>query len=234
MATYPTWVASYELEMGRNNNDHEAAVKYADKVVRKTQPAASPKDLSYLQRGGQNRTETIKIFTMFYSFFSVFQNRMHETNLKYRTGDINIVQAFTTYFWIMLAPAILAGLIQKRRWLEGSEWWKEPIGYMVAAYPFLRDVIQPIFSGFDYSKTPVEKALEAPSDIVKVWKSKKKRTEKAITRSIGLSGYLLGLPTAQLQITIDGIIDLMQHRTSKISRLFFREEKKKKRKKISL
>jgi hypothetical protein len=62
-ATYPTWLAGYEQGMAEFNGDHAKAVENADMVVRRTQPVASPKDLSSMQRGGEKRSEMMKLFT---------------------------------------------------------------------------------------------------------------------------------------------------------------------------
>lgn len=229
VATYPTWLAGYNVELERSG-DHARAVEFADKTVRRTQPVAAPKDLSYFQRGGKSKSELHKMFTMFYTFFSVFQNRMQETGAKRRLGKINMGQAALSYWWIMVFPAFLGALIQRRRLPEGWEWFKDIVGYRLAGLPFIRDIISPALSGFDYTMTPVESALEVPSDVFKAVTSDKPKGRVVVKQLLKFAGYSVGLPAGQAVVTMDGMLDLMEGKTDNPTALIFREDRSKKRK----
>ena len=52
-ATYPTWLAAYEVAVGKPGEfkTEQDRIEYADMIVRTTQPTASPKDLAAVQEG---------------------------------------------------------------------------------------------------------------------------------------------------------------------------------------
>ena len=75
--TIPTWAAAYEKGMEVYKNDEVAAVTYADRVVRQSQSAARPVDLAHV-----SSRQHLKIFTMFYGFFSSMLGTMRRTHAK--------------------------------------------------------------------------------------------------------------------------------------------------------
>jgi hypothetical protein len=238
-ATGPTWLASYNVHI--KTMSHEEAVRAADRTVRRTQPVASPKDLSMLQRGGAGRSELHKLFTMFYTFFAVFQNRMMEISAKRRLGNINMVEAFVSYWWIWIFPALLSGIIQKRRLETPGEMLQGLISYWLAGLPFIRDVVTPMSAKFihdwvddgvkfyGYSMSPVAGAGEAAVRFVGALGAEEDRGKKVLVSGIRVSGYAFGLPSAQMAITVQGAFDLAEGETDNPFRLLFSEEKRKKR-----
>jgi hypothetical protein len=234
-ATYPTWLAGYRQGLKRFDGDHQQAVEFADGVVRRTQPVASPKDMSTMQRGGETRSELRKLFTMFYTFFSVFQNRLQETRQKHRLGKINAVQAAISYWWILVLPALASEWISKRKWpweVGPLEYAKGIAGYWAAAFPFLRDLATPALSGFDYTMTPVESAMESIAELPKVVFTDKPKPRRIAKQAIKATGYLVGLPSSQINVTMDGIIDLMEDKTNNPWRLIYSEQRDKQKKEL--
>jgi hypothetical protein len=225
-ATYPTWLAGYEQGMAEFNGDHAKAVENADMVVRRTQPVASPKDLSSMQRGGEKRSEMMKLFTMFFTFFSVFQNRLQEVVSRHKLGNINTLEAAASFFWIMILPAMMSSIIAERKWpweIGPREYAKGIASYALAAFPFIRDLFNPMITGFEYTMTPVEGGLEAISKLAPVivgkdTPGKGRRVAKQISK---VAGYTVGLPSSQINITMEGILDLMSGETDDPWRLLF-------------
>lgn len=69
VVSVPTWLAGYNKALAEGMTEEEAA--YAgDKAVRVSQGAGAPKDLAAIQRGTGKWGEALKLFTMFYSYFS--------------------------------------------------------------------------------------------------------------------------------------------------------------------
>ena len=66
----PTWNGAYAKALTENGGDIEAAARYADAVVERTQVGGAEKDLAAVQRG----SELGKLMTMFYSYFSALYN----------------------------------------------------------------------------------------------------------------------------------------------------------------
>lgn len=231
-ATYPTWLAGYRVGMERFNGDHAKAVELADQTVRRTQPVASPKDMSTMQRGGETRSELRKLFTMFYTFFSSFQNRMQEVSQRLRLGDMNMTQAIRSYWYLLVLPSIVSTAIAERKWPWDSgikKYAKGLAGYWAAQFPFIRDLVNPFLSGFDYTLTPVESGMRTISSLPVVLTAKNPNPRTIRHQIIGTAGYTVGLPSSQMNITMDGIIDLMQDKTDNPWRLIYSEQREKKR-----
>lgn len=228
--TYPTWMAGHELGLELYGGDNAKAVKLADKLTRKTQPSANVGDLSMMHRGGKGRSSFLKWTTMFYTFFSVYQNKVWQTQKLYKMGEINMVELMASHIWITMLPALLGGIIARRALPKGWEWVKDIYSFRLAGMPFVRDIFGNIMSGFDYSVSPVERALEVPTRLSKIATSKgKEKTGKIAREGVRGAGYIFGLPTDQALITYDGINDLMEG-GGKPQRLFFRKPYKEKKK----
>ena len=222
--TFPSWYAGYLHGMEIHRGDHNRAVKVADKIVRKTQPVASPADLSMFQRGGKKRNELLKWGTMFYTHFANFQNRMWQTKQLHKLGQIDRVEAYASYWWILIAPALLGGALGRRELPKGWNWVKDIIGYRLAGLPIIRDIIGPMITGYDYAMTPITRAFATPARIAKIATSKgKEKAGKIFREVVRLAGYIFGLPSDQALITMDGTIDLMSGETNKPQRLLFRK-----------
>ena len=65
--------------------DYKAAVIYADEIVRTSQPSSMISDMSKLQA----RQGMMKLFTMFMTWTSQFQNRLMEAYGAVRTGKVS-------------------------------------------------------------------------------------------------------------------------------------------------
>jgi hypothetical protein len=242
MATYPSWLAGYKNGMEKFS-DREKAIEYADMIVRTTQPTASPKDLTWVQRGGKTRSEMHKSLTMFYTFFNMFANRMRETHRRFGAKNINSAQLLKSYWWLVVAPAILVGVIQRRgigddddKGAKDVAWTatKDIIGYYVAGVPYVRDFVNGFMSDYGYSISPIEGAGEAVERLR--WGFGKKHpvrdyltTRKFPKDIISVTGYAVGLPSAQINIALDGILDLAVGETDDLSRLLFYEKEKKRK-----
>jgi len=175
-----------------------------------------------------------KIFTMFYTFFSVFQNRMQETNQRLKLGDINMIEAMKAYWWIMIFPAVIAGMIQRRELPDAKSALKDIAGYWLAAFPFVRDIFSPMITGYKYTMTPVEGAGGSFARMGKyvgtIASGEKVDPRKLVKSATRAAGYAFGLPANQMIITMDGIVDLSSGKTRQLSRLMFSEQKKDKKK----
>jgi hypothetical protein len=246
--TYPVWIAAYHKGNKKFNQDQDKAVEYADMIVRKTQSTAAPWVLSAFQRGGKNKSEGVKIIGMFYTFFAAFKNQMRETHRRFGAGDMNIVQLLASYWWKVILPGSLGGSLIPKLILY-SLFGDDPdedvenvlkripanmIGFYVGGVPVLRDVVNGFMRGYGYEFTPIADIGESIGRAVSggIIGEKKKEywtSRKAVRSGIELAGYTFGLPSRQMNITLDGVLDLMEDETDDISRLMFYKEKEKKR-----
>jgi hypothetical protein len=224
VATYPSWIAAYTEGLKRWPENQRKAIEYADMVVRRTQPVASPKDLAEIQRGGELK----KSLTMFYTFFSVFENRMQELHRRYRMKDISTVELLKSYWWMMIVPAIVADVIRERRIPEPTEAAGRVLSYRFAGKPFIRDIVGAIVTDYDYQFSPVVRAVEVQTRLAKELAkipTGDMEARRLARYGIETAGYWWGLPSAQVTITLDGILDLAEGQTEKPSRLLFRERR---------
>ncbi len=126
------WQAAYnkETEVALKENVSEAeaekrAIAYADSIVRQTQMAGEKEDLSMFESQGG-------LFKAFFPFKSWFINWM---NSAYAQGRIDASQAdrnkitelATTYFYMLLVPALLAQAATDLA--AGEDWDDEDDGY---------------------------------------------------------------------------------------------------------
>jgi len=219
--TLPSWLGAYNKNMKLSNGNIEESVRFADGVARRTQPSGSAKDLSAMSKG----SEWKKLFTMFYTHFSNYQNQMVSImdTLKFspehplrKAGN-----ALTAYWWVAVAPALMAKFIRsggkERNW---QEYAKAVIKYGFSGLIGIRDVVGNIIDErYDPMTSP---ALALPTAVAKLGISltaeekKPKTIMKAVSDTVG---YSTGLPTPQGWITTTGLIDLMQGTSHDLRRL---------------
>lgn len=108
----PAWLGAYRKAMdgaldGTEAGDEQAAIDYADSVVRMTQAAGGAKDLATVQRG----TETHRLFTMFYSSLSVQFNQFWAAGQQYRQ-DKNLPRLAGAAALLWFVPAIMEEVLR--------------------------------------------------------------------------------------------------------------------------
>lgn len=157
----PTWHAAYQKALAADPGGPEAdAVAAADAAVRMTQAAGGAKDLARIQRGG----ELARMFTLFYSWFSVAYNQFERA---FRKTDFKKPRDYPQFVGAMamlwLAPAILGELVVGRGPEEDEDLaaWagKALLAYPAAAVVGVRDVVGAATSGFGYEVSPIGAAF---------------------------------------------------------------------------
>lgn len=216
-----TWIGAYDRALdgnvkGIDRGDEDAAINYADSVVRRTQSSGRTQDLPQMMRG----TELEKLLTVVYGFFSTLYNFTASQVLQVRAAQINPV-VFTAnmsllYIVIPLIAAFLAGRIplgededeEERLALIG----KELAGNAVGTVPFFRDVMSAVINPqYGYQMSPAGSVIEgAAVGLGGLARGEGFKTEFATRKSFETLGVLFGLPTSQLWITGDYVYDLAQ------------------------
>lgn len=237
LTVYPTWMGAYDKAMAGEVDDidamstdlHSLAVQYADQAVRVTQPTGMAKDTAAIQRGG----EVKKLFTMFQSFFNVFQNQMMEINSRVHLKKIGAGQWMASHLYLLLAPAILGFMINERRWPTWEEFVKEVIRYRLGGIPLVRDLVSGMASDYGYQMSPIQ---GAGSRLVRTYKQfermatgKPVKGEALAKDLIYSGGYVVGIPSGAVVIALDGAMDLAEGRTQNPARLFIREKREAKK-----
>jgi hypothetical protein len=218
---YPTWQAGYDKGMKEFNGDESKAVYFADMKVRNSQGNALPKDFANIQRG----SELKKFVTMFYTFFSSMQNQIAEVQTRFKYGEKNIFELMKSWWWIVIAPALLSYLMMERKIPSAKEAVKQIIQYRFGGYPVLRDIVSPVFSDYDYQFSPAarfgEVAGKALLEGIRL-PTDEGDSEKFLRNAFESTGYMTGIPTGQALVTIKGFNDLKNGETSDLTRLLLR------------
>ena len=210
----PTWLGAYQQGMEELfDGNEQQAIDHADTVLRTSQGTGAAKDLAAIQRG----SEYHRIFTMFYSYFSVLYNLMRKEMLQQRAAGVSNLPRFAasmTMLWFM--PAILGELLVGRG-PDDDEEWPEWVATKLAQYPFqaiigVRDLMNGVLGDYGYEASPVFDAGEA---LVKLGKSVgsvatgEDVTRQDVRAALDAAGYWGHLPTKQMWITGSFMYDWM-------------------------
>ena len=220
MVSVPTWTAAYKKAVSQGM-EHEAAVYAADKAIRLSQGAGSPKDLAAIARGTGKAGEILKFLTMFYTYLSTVYNRQRTLgrDMK-RMSARDLPNLMARAWWLMVVPPLLAEVLSGRGPEEDEEagWWafKKMLSQAVGAVPIVRDAFEPTWDGiagrraFDYRMSPAQGAAQS---VVNVGKdigraADGKEVKKPVRNAVELIGYTTGITTGQMATTAQFLVDV--------------------------
>ena len=216
---YPTWFGAYNKAMqgrvdGINESDQVQAIKYADQVVRITQSAGGAQNMSMVQQ----RSETMKLMTLMYSYFNSTYQLQAEAWARARQDGSSVPRAmlkgdFIAQTMLLQFYPALMGSIVLDLWPDDDEqeedgvlfsWakWslKSILSYTSGQFVFVRDfagyAINPHF-GIDL--TPMESVAKSvgrvPSKIEKVIEEPGVVETSELAKSLVIvGGQLKGVP----------------------------------------
>jgi len=222
----PTWMAAYGKAMdgkvkGIDAGNQEDAVAFADSIIRRTQTAGKTQDLSRFQRGGEFQKQVSMIFGYFNNLYSLTAQQ----TLDMRRGNLSKAQ----YAWHMtvlfvvipLFAELLAGRLipddddEDEATIEGNIA-TTLISNFSGMFPGIRDVValnlKPEF-GYRMSPTAkfaedIGKTLGLPAQLM--LDEERELTEADVKRAVNAAGAVTGLPAAQINITGNYIIDVLE------------------------
>lgn len=210
MVSLPTWLGAYHQAID-GGADVDTAVKAGDRAVRLSQGAGGAKDLAAVMA----RSDTLmRLLTMFYTPFNALYNRLrdigHDVN-----GVRDVPRAALRLWWVWIVPAVMGEILAGHGPdddEEPDEWALKAIAlYPSLAVPFVRDVVSGSFGDFGYQLSPAAQVgASVATTIKKATGVAAGDTEiDALAKSaMKTTGYLVGLPTGQLQITGGYLFDL--------------------------
>lgn len=210
-----TWLAAYDKALAERQtitaDEAEAqAVAIADQTVIDTQGSGRIGDLAAIQRGG----EIAKLFTTFYSYFSVTYNLMRESGARTwanRSDPAAWFKAATDFLMLWTVPAYLATAIsgflrgddqdEDERW---SKFAKDQAAYGAGLLMGVRELsgaIQGFYGysgpaglrGFDILNKATQQAMQGEADM------------GLLKAGVGVTG-LFGFPALELQRTLDAFV----------------------------
>jgi hypothetical protein len=215
----PIWLAAYNEAMaGRVANIsttdprvEDAAIQYADSIVRMTQGSGSLKDTSALMR----QRGAMRLFTKFMTYFSTLYNQFYVEQIPgLAGGKISPAQFAINMMALWFLPVVLAEILQGRVGDEPPEdelanLAKQTLAYPLMTVPGVRDVMSGIISPYGYELSPAGAIGEAVTGV----------GQDIVTGDLGdgtvkhafmSAGYLIGFPARQLYITGDYAIDIVE------------------------
>jgi len=234
----PTWLAAYEAGQKRFKGDDAQATDYADMILRTTQGSGLPIDLAKVQRGSAFN----KLFTMFYSFFSLFGNLGMERLEQAKEGNLSPAGLARSAVWLWLVPAAVQTFIMSQEETKAEDVAYGILSYPMAAVPFARDIANPILQQvitgktYGYQGSPAGRAgveaynlgtrtAKAARDVATGRSVAAKDFENLMKSALMAAGYWYQLPSRQIWITYEGARDLATGKTKDPRRLFLAGKK---------
>jgi hypothetical protein len=228
LVSVPTWIAGYNNALAAGMDEQDA--RYAgDKAVRQSQGAGGPKDLAAIQRGTGKWGEALKLFTMFYSYFSAQYQRQRTLGRDVAGVDQRKPRsapklAARAFFLIALPPLlteVLRGAVGAPSGPGDDEWWaqwtlRKLLANALGPIPMVRDVFEPTWNAvvgnkvFNPSISPLQRAMDG---VVKVGRDVGKlasgdETKSATKDVLELVGYSTGLVPGQVASATQFLVDV--------------------------
>ena len=221
----PTWIGAYAKQL-EINPDEQLAIDIADQTVIDTQGGGQIKDLSAVERGGAGT----KLFTVFYGYMNTVYNMAAvQTMTEKKRGKLA-----ADYVMLFVVPVVLGyalkqllrpkkddddefDLVQLSKDLS-IEQIEYLMGTMVVAREFsqiARTMIDPSAPSMGYSGPAGLRTIK--DTYTAATQFGQGEFDSAFRKSaINLIGDISGLPSAQVNRTIDGIEALMEDETTDI------------------
>lgn len=221
MVDIPTWIGAYEKAIGEGN-DEARAIALADQSVIDSQGGGMLKDLSKIERGGP----WLKLFTVFYSYMGTQFNLVTAEAMTERSkGKLAAKMLMLTIVPVVLAYAIKHGLTPD----DEDEWdWEkiakelisENLAYLMGMMIIVRElgaaakvVVGAEGGNRGYGGPAGTRMI---SDLYTfATQAKQGDFDDAFRKAaINLLGDFTGLPSAQINRTINGVDALIEGKTS--------------------
>ena len=238
------WDAQYNKFLSKNAGKYsdaileKRAIEAADKVVRRTQPAASMADLPLLFKGG----ELSKLFTMFSNQLNQnFNTIVHDVLGKASAGAISKPEALRKVMFTVLLPAtVMSAVATGGNSISKAISGDDPTDlvtdmalYPISSIALIGNMVNSYSKGFgDITPMPL-KTISRVLDI-----GRKKTVGAKLGASLDALSRLGGIPAVQAKRSLQGILELSSGESDDMRKLFWSsyalDEKKKKKKKKNM
>ena len=198
----PSWQGAYEKSIWEGMSEKDA-IAQGDSVVRMSQGSGEKKDLAKITAGHP----LLKLFTQFYTYFSAYYNATSRTKSMYQRGEISAWQAFKSFTYLSILPAILSSLIVGRGPDEDEDeswgYWalKEVIQFPFMGMVGIRDGVSYLFNPYFGTALPYtdvfENIVDGTKSILDIMTDDEFNNKDVEKIMLGL-GYLFKLPARQI------------------------------------
>lgn len=207
VADVPTWIGQYEKSMAAGETE-ERAVALADQAVIDSQGGGQIKDLAGIQRGGPFQ----KLWTNFYSYFSVTYNRMAEAvNETRKVGPERLPYLAIDFLLLAVLPSVLTTLLRHGLTGNDDDDWDDLLGkmiedqatYMLGTMFGLREIAAAFGVGNGYSGPAGARFI---GETVKLGKQAQQGEidSAALKAANNVGGILFHYPAGQISRTVQG------------------------------
>jgi len=221
----PTWIGAYAKQL-EINPDEQLAIDIADQTVIDTQGGGQIKDLSAVERGGAGT----KLFTVFYGYMNTVYNMAAvQTMTEKKRGKLA-----ADYVMLFVVPVVLSYALKKL--LKPSKDDDDEFDFVQLSKDLSIEQIQYLMGTMvvarefsQIAKTMIDPSAPSmgyggPAGVRMIGDTYTAATQigqgefdSAFRKSaINLIGDATGLPSAQINRTIDGIEALMEDETTDI------------------
>jgi hypothetical protein len=216
IADVPTWLGQYEKSMAAGETE-ERAIQLADQAVIDSQGSGYIKDLAAVQRG----PAAWKLWTNFYSFFSTTYQLSAEATARSRYNRPGAIGRLAVdYMLLFIIPATLSHLV--REGMKGEEdddknllveLARANVAYLSGTMMGLREMGGAI-QGYNNYEGPAGAALFARASRL-IGQVQQGELDEALWRAtLDTAGILFHFPSGQARRTIEGIVALIEGRTT--------------------
>ena len=210
LTLYPGFFATYKFKLGElknshpeydNQQKHEAAIRYAEEVVGRTQESSDIDTLGQIQRGGS----ALKLFTMYQTQPNKYARMIFAAARNYRAGRGDKRQHIKTIILLWFVIPWLYQLIKDKGDFKKANQLPQfllgPLGDIAGIGPILQTMVGWMFGNpYDVSWSPV---FSPPGDVKRAIDDifinnpdhDPSKMLRGITRAIDASGAALGVPT---------------------------------------
>ncbi|WP_198147422.1 LPD3 domain-containing protein [Sphingobium chungbukense] len=217
----PTWIGAYNKAQAAGM-DEQASIYSADKAVRLSQGAGSPKDLAAVVRGTGQWGQALKLMTQFYSYMSAFYQR--QRNLGRDIAGVRKVSdlpgVISRAWWLIVVPPLLSQILGGNGPGEDEDWgfwaFKQMLFQSLGPIPGVRDLSQPVWEAatggrpLDYQFTPMQRAFQS---VVETTRDARKIVQgddakRPVRHALETVGYLTGLVPGQIATSTQFLVDV--------------------------
>jgi hypothetical protein len=211
------WRAAWGKALKEGASPQEAG-GYAAKVIRRTQPQFSNKDLAELWRSG----EAWKMVTIFTNQLNQYWNYYRFDVLgKTLAKKISPLEALRRLLWAFIVPAFLIGVMTRGRTPKDTGEFVQDMASMgLATVPVIGSNLVSGIKGFYGSANPITLELLANFQEL-AYHINKAQWDKAAAQLPEVASYGIGIPYSQPRRTFEAMLDLAQGNTDDWLRLIW-------------
>jgi hypothetical protein len=208
-----TWKGAYDKVLHKNPNNEEAAIREAEKMIRRTQPAYQIKDLPAFFRGG----ELEKMLTMYMNQRNQNWNFLVVDIIgKTFAGKISRLEGLRRFLWLVSAGITIGAVSRGRTQNTKEEISADIANVLVGGMFFGGPLMSAYIQGYNWN-IPIQQPFRELG-----WTINSKKIPTKVRHGIATLSYILKLPLNFLSTKfIPGLLDLLTGRTRDLRRLMF-------------